>query len=287
DSTFSFKDWDIYPTLHSSYQFGGGQQFMASYSRRIKRVRGWYLEPFKTWMDAYNVRQGNPNLKPEYIDSYEAGYQKSIGKSLLSFETYYRVTHNKVERVRTVYDKDVFLQTFANVGKDYALGTELMISISPYKWWNLNIMGNIYDYRVKGELYDEPFNEGSFNWSTRVNNTFRLGKSTRIQLNGNYSSPTVSAQGKNGGRFFTNLAVRQDFWNRKLSATLQLRDILGTAVHEFTSEGPGFYSYNKFSRQPRMLSFTLTYNFNNYKVERDRRQDENGMEFDDEGGEFE
>ena len=286
DSTFSIDRWDIYPTFHTSYQFGGGQQLMASYTRRIHRARGWHLEPFLTWMDAYNVRKGNPDLKPQFIDSYEAGYQKTFGRSLLSLEAYYRVTHNKVERVQSIYDSGILLHTTDNVGEDYALGTELMLTLFPFKWWNLNLMGNLFDYRVEGELNNVSFYQQSFNWSTRINNTFKLGKSTRIQLSAMYHSPSASAQGSREGFFFTNAAIRQDFWNRKLSATLQLRDILGTAVHEFTSEGPGFYSYNKFSGQPRMLSFTLSYNFNNYKVERDRRQDENGMEFDDEGGEF-
>ncbi len=282
DSTFSIDRWDVYPTFHTSYQFGGGQQLMASYTRRIRRARGWQLEPFLTWMDAYNVRKGNPDLKPQFIDSYEAGYQKTFGHSLLSLEAYYRVTHNKVERVQSIYDSGIFLHTTDNVGEDRALGTELMLTLFPFKWWNLNLMGNLFDYQVEGELNNVSFDKQSFNWSARINNTFKIGKSTRIQLSAMYHSPSVSAQGRSKGYFFTNAAVRQDFWNRKLSATLQLRDILGTARHEFTSEGPGFYSYNKFSRQPRMLSFTLTYNFNNYKVERERQPDENGMEFDEE-----
>jgi len=287
EQEFTIDRWNIYPTFHTSYQMGGGQQIMASYTRRINRARGWQLEPFLTWMDAYNVRQGNPGLKPQYIDSYEAGYQKTIGKSLFSLEAYYRVTHNKVERIRTVYGQDIFLQTFENVGQDYALGTELMLALFPAKWWNLNIMGNIYDYRVKGELYGDSFDEGSFNWSTRVNNSFRLGTSTRIQISGMYRSPSVNAQGRTEGNFFTNAAIKQDFWDRKLSATIQLRDIFGTGYREFTSEGPGFYSHIKFQRAARMLSFTLTYNINNYKNERERQQGENGMLFDDEGGEFE
>jgi len=279
---FSIDRWDIYPTLHSSYQFGGGQQTMASYTRRIRRVRGWHLEPFLSWMDAYNVRVGNPDLKPQFIDSYEAGYQKTFGRSLLSLEAYYRVTHNKIERVRSIYAHDIFLHTTENVGKDYALGTELMLTLFPFKWWNLNLMGNLYNYRVEGTLDNVSFDQESFNWSGRLNNTIKLGKSTRIQLSAMYHSPSVTSQGRYEGSFFTNAAVRQDFWNRKLSATLQLRDIFGSAVREFTSEGPRFYSYNKFRRQPRMLSFTLTYNINNYKIERERRQDENGMEFDEE-----
>jgi len=68
---FRIDRWDFFPTTHFSYQFAQGKQMMASYTRRIERPRGWSLEPFQTWTDAYNVRIGNPGLKPEYIDSYE------------------------------------------------------------------------------------------------------------------------------------------------------------------------------------------------------------------------
>ncbi|MGC9364992.1 MAG: TonB-dependent receptor domain-containing protein [Fidelibacterota bacterium] len=281
---FSFEEWDIYPTLHASYSFDNGQQLMASYTRRIDRVRGWYLEPFETWMDAKNVRRGNASLNPEYIDSYETGYQKTFGKSLLSVETYYRITHNKIERVQTLYPggEGIILHTYDNIGKDYAFGTETMLTLIPVRWWNLNLMGNLYNYRVKGVLYSDPFDESSFNWSLRLNNTFKLGKSSRIQFSANYRSPTVSAQGRDGEMFFTNLAFRQEFLDRKLSATVQIRDLLGTASHYHKKEGSNFYSYSRFERQPRMLSFTLTYNINNYKKERDRNgSQENGIEFED------
>lgn len=285
DSSFSVDEWDIYPTLHASYSFNNGQQLMASYTRRIDRVRGSYLEPFETWMDAKNVRRGNAGLKPEYIDSYETGYQKTFGKSLLSVEAYYRITHNKIERVQTLYpgSEGIILQTYDNIGKDYAFGTETMLTLIPVQWWNLNLMGNLYNYRVKGSLYNDPFDESSFNWSLRVNNTFRLSKSSRIQFSANYRSPTVSAQGRDGEMFFTNLAFRQEFLDRKLSATLQIRDLFGTASHYHRDEGPNFYSYSRFERQPRMLFFTLTYNINNYKKDRERNGgQENGIEFDDE-----
>ena len=105
------------------------QNVMASYTRRIQRSRRWYLEPYITWTDAYTVRQGNPDLKPEYIDSYEFGYQRIFGKSMFSIEGYRRITHNKVQRVRTVYAPNVMLHTVDNVGKDYTWGTEVMLNL--------------------------------------------------------------------------------------------------------------------------------------------------------------
>jgi outer membrane receptor protein involved in Fe transport len=270
DETFSIDEWDVFPTFHTSYEDSSGNHLMASYTRRIERPRSWYLEPFVTWMDAYNVRRGNPDLEPEYIDSYELGYQRSIGSSMFALEGYYRVTHNKIERVRSVYEENVILHTIENVGTDYMLGTELTLTIDAIRWWNINLMGNIYDYRVEGVLYDEPFERTSFNWSSRLNNTIKIGKSTRIQINGMYNSETASSQGTAAADYMVNAAIKQDFLQRRLSATLQVRDLFATGKHEHVFEGPDFYSKSHFTHDAPVVMITLTYNFNNYKPDRER-----------------
>jgi outer membrane receptor protein involved in Fe transport len=280
DESFEIDRWDYFPTAHISYQFPHEHQVMASYTRRIDRPRGWELEPFQTWMDAYNVRVGNPSLKPEYINSYELGYQKHLGRNFISLEGYYRETENKVERVRSVYDENIILHSVENVGTDYSFGAEAMVDWDLFKWLNVSLTGDIYDYRIEGTIFGEEFSRESFNWNARFNATFKVTKSTRLQLNNIYYSPSVSSQGRREGFFATNAAIRQDLWNRKLSATLQLRNIFSTARHEFISEGSNFYSYTEFSRKSPLVMFTLTFNFNRYRPERER--DENGEEFEEE-----
>ncbi|MDH4033028.1 MAG: TonB-dependent receptor, partial [candidate division Zixibacteria bacterium] len=270
---FSIDRWDYYPTAHFSMQLNDGQQLMASYARRLHRSRGWYLEPFETRSDAYNVRRGNPELLPEYIDSYEAGYQRRIGGNLLSVEGYYRVTHNKVEHIRSVYEPNVMLTTIENVGTDYSLGAEFMFMLEPTKWWRLNLMGSLFDYRVEGELNGRSFDQDSFNWNMRMNNSLQVTATTRLQLDGMYRSPSASSQGEREGFFMANAAVRQDFFARTLTATLQVHDLLGTANRESTSQGADFYNYNLRERKSPTVSFNLRFNFNNYKEERSRDGD--------------
>jgi outer membrane receptor protein involved in Fe transport len=286
DQDFTTDRFDYYPTLHISYALPSEQQVMASYTRRISRSHGYSLEPFLTWEDAHNVRIGNPSLKPEFIDSYELSYQKNFGRNTFSVDLYYRITNNKVERIRSNYettdpqyaDTLIYLNSIDNVGKDYSLGSEIMLGIDLTKWWHIDIMGNLYDYQEKGELLGESFDKSSFNWNSRLNNTFKVGKNTRIQLNGMYNSPTATAQGKSEGFLMTNLAAKQDFMNNKLSLTLQVRDLFHTSGHEMTSEGADFYSYRKFQPDGPVVSMTLTLKLNNYKPDRKRQQSENGME---------
>lgn len=277
--SFSIDRWDFFPTTHFSYQFAQGKQMMASYTRRIERPRGWYLEPFLTWSDAYNVRVGNPGLKPEYIDSYELGYQTYFGKNVLSIESYYRVTNNKIERVSSVYSQNVTLHSTANVGIDYTFGAELMLNFDMVNWWNINLMGNLYNYEVEGKLNRNDFSRESNSWSIRFNNTIKLFKSTRLQLNALYNSPVVSSQGERDGFFVTNLSVKQEFFNRQLSATLQIRDLFATSEFNSISEGINFYYENYHKREAPLVMLNLSYKFNDYQKNKEQQQrGENGME---------
>ena len=267
NQNFNIDRWDIFPSVHSSYKFSEGEQLMASYTRRIERPRGWQLEPFLTWLDANNVRQGNPALQPEFIDSYEFGFQTNIGAVSFSSELYYRVTNNKVERIRSAYDNNITLQTVQNVGEDYSLGNEFMFVFDPFEFWDVNLMGDLYNYKVKGVLNNESFDKQSFTWNTRFNNVFKISNSTQLQLNFRYNSPRVSSQERREGFFSSDIALKQELFNKILSLTLQVRDVFKTRKFESTTESSDFYTHNYFNRESPRVMLTLRYNFNNYKTE--------------------
>lgn len=277
---FKIDRVDFFPTLHTSFKISATQQIMASYTRRIQRVRGWHLEPFLTWMDAYNVRRGNPDLQPEYIDSWELGYQTDIGDNMFSIEGYHRVVHDKIEHVRTVYRDNITLRTMENVGMSYSSGVELMLNVDPVEMWDVYLLGNLYNYRVEGELAGQSFAEERFTWNVRFNNTFKLWAGAQMQLNLRYNSESVSAQGRSEGYFVSDLALRQDFFNRRLSATLDYSDVLHTAERESIAFGRDFYTRYSSLRDAPVINLTLRYHFNDAPRE-DEREERNGGDFRD------
>ncbi len=272
--------FDLFPTLHISRSFKNDHQLMLSYSRRIDRPRGWYLEPFTNFMNSNTLRRGNPDLEPEYVNSFELGYQKSFGRSFIAFETYFKNTVNKIERIITPYDvaNNTILMSFDNISDDYSLGSELMLNFASLKWLELNASATIYRYWIEGEIEGEPIDARSNNWNTRLNATFNITSKTRLQLTGFYNGPSVTAQGKRGEFYYSSLALRQDFLDRKLSATLQVRDLFGTMGYEFTSNGQNFESFVRFSSEPQVVMLSLSYKLNNFSQRRGERRGGNDME---------
>ena len=284
---YSLNRIDFFPSLHLSRQLSGQQQLLTSYSRRINRPGGWDLEPFRSYMNSYTLREGNPDLQPEYVNSLELSYQKTFGKSFFVVESYYRNTQNLITRM--IYQDptlpDVLIMTSKNINNDNSLGGEFMLNLSVKKWLNLNTSVNIYKYWLEGTIDGENIDKNSNNWDTRLNASFFLSTKSRIQSILMYNGPSVTAQGNRGSFYFVNLAYRQDFLDRKLSATLSVQDIFGTMRHEFSSNSSGLNSLVRFEREHQVVTLTLSYKLNNFKNQ-NRNTEGSEMNMEDASGGF-
>ncbi len=288
--TFVIDRPDFFPTLHLSYQLPAEQQTMVSYTRRIVRPRGFFLEPFISWSDANNVRQGNPGLEPEYVNSFDLGYQKKFGKGsqkhFVSFEAYYRITENKIERISDTWDEnpEVTMQTFENVGTDYALGGELTLNYTPIRWYTFNLMGDFFDYKLDVDYEDLQYTQHNFSWNTRMNNTFKITSTTRFQVDLNYNSKRIRAQGTEKEFFTLNTALKQDFFKRKLSATLQVRDVFNTMNRNSITQSASLYEESEFYPNTPIIMLNLSWKLNNYREKRGGNMGGGDMDMGGEGG---
>ncbi|MFC2114110.1 TonB-dependent receptor domain-containing protein [Bacteroidota bacterium] len=277
---FASSQLDYFPSIHISRKLKHEQQLLASYSRKIERPREWYLDPFPNYVDQYNIRMGNPRLDPEYVNSYEFSYQKRLSFGVLTGEVYYRETNNKINRIAYLTDSNVMIHTFENIDQDYALGVELSGNFDIAKWWQLNASGNMFNYHIDGQILESDVNQSINTWSARLNSNFKLKWGTRIQVSVFYKAPSITAQGDRDGFFFTNIGLRQELLKKKLSVSVQVRDIFKTSSHSFTSYGENFVLSNTFIRKSPFVNFSLSYTINNYKQRYDRDQ----MQMDFDGG---
>ena len=279
--------FDVFPTLHLSYSIKETNELMTSYSRRIRRPDGRDLDPNPAYWNRYTIRLGNPDLKPEYTDSYELGVLKRFKGNFVSLDGFHRVTHNKIERLDSIGTDGIFYSSPDNIGKDFSTGVEVTGNLNVTKWLLLNASVSVYNYRIKGELNSGEIDRESTNWNGRLNATFKIADNSRLQVNSFYRSPSVSAQGDSKATFFSNVSYRHEFFKKKLTATVSVQDPLRTARFERKSYGDNFKSWFKFEREPQVVMLTLSYKLNNFKEDRRGGASENnsgGMDMG--GGEF-
>ena len=267
-------DW--FPSAHFSYSLKNKSQFLLSYSRRIERPRSYFFEPFITWEGPFNVRSGNPNLQPEYINAFEVSYIKPIKrKGFFSVEGYFRKSSGIINRISTVYEEGILISQPYNIGTSEAYGLETTLSYNIKKWWKINASGNAYLFNLSGSLNDVDYSTESFNYSGRLTNTFTV-KGFMIQLVSRYKSGSVVAQGESFDSFSQDISVRKSFMKKRFSVSLSGRNIFGTERRGSitTTENVEFYSISKPLAPQIMLSVSIK--LNNYQkvFERSEQMDD-------------
>lgn len=265
NKTYSLNRFDLFPTLHVSYNIGENYELMSSYGRRINRPNGRDLDPTPNYYNRYTIRTGNPDLKPEYTDSYDLGFMRKFGRSFLSLEAFRRVTNNKIERLEKLGNDGIFYLSSDNFDKDYSTGMEIMGNVEFTKWLTVNASISSFHYRISGEINGESFDRESNNWSGRMNTTLKFSGDSRLQIQGFYRGRSVSAQGESKASFYSNIAYKQDLFKKKLTATVSIQDPLGTGKFARESTGTDFKSSFQFKREPRVVMLTLSYKINNFK----------------------
>jgi outer membrane receptor protein involved in Fe transport len=269
---YPYEKFDLYPSAYLTYYLPYNQQMQMSYSKRVNRPRGHMLNPYPLFADAFNSFSGNPELEPEFAHSMELNYQKYFGYSFLTLEGYYRLTTNKMTRVQSLNDEGVMEMTMKNIDNDRALGVEANANIQLTGWLTVNPVATIYDYSLTETTSGEEIKKHSTNWNASIEFAANLKTNTKIRLNANFDSPSVTVDGTREGTFYVGFSARQDLFDNNLSLTLNVRDMLDSRRMKGTSEGENFYTYNEMWRKAPIVSLTLSYKWNNFKRQR------NGMD---------
>jgi len=273
---YPFEKFSFFPSAYITKTFEREQQLQLNYSRRINRPEEWFLNPFPMYSDQYSVMVGNPALEPEYTNSYELNYQKTIGTSFVSLETFYRKTNNTMSRVSELQSDGRLLTQFRNINNETNYGAELMGNFTLFKIILLNPSLSVYRYQVMGEVDDISKIEKSLNYNGMLSALIFVGKTTKVQIMGMYDSPSATLQGTKQGSAGIGLTVKQQFFGKKLTVSVGTRDLFGSMKWEFTSAGDGYSVYNLFSPEYPVINFSISYKINKYTEKK----------FDSEGGDM-
>ncbi|WP_080904213.1 outer membrane beta-barrel family protein [Parabacteroides sp. Marseille-P3160] len=273
----TYNKFELFPSVHLGYTFPGDHKLLASYSRRITRPQLFYMEPYITYRDYYTAEIGNPDIRSEYIHSYELNYKKNIGEHTVTATVFHRSRKDKIERLRIPYQAGVTLDSMANVGHDYSTGLELSGQVQLARWWNANLNGNLYHYKVKNQYKATGENEKSTNYDLMLNNSFDLFKYTRVQLDANFVGPSVTTQGRTDAFWYANFAVRQQLLKRKLSATLSLRDAFNSARYVSKIITSDLQSITRIRPDYPLITLTLNYTFNNFNIKGSQAKEDHDL----------
>ncbi len=273
---------NLFPSVNLTYKLNDVNALQGSYSKRISRPRFWHLNPFFSFADARNIRTGNPNLQPEFTDSYEFGLLQNLNSSTLYYAVYYRYTEGVEQRVSTV---DEFGTTFSipqNLSRSDAIGLEVNANHELLDWWAINGNFNVF-YREITPPNDRPdLYAEAFSFTTRVSNQLKINKRSNAQVNFFYRAPQETSQGRRLSMYSLDLGYAIDVLNNNGTISLSLRDTFNTRKYRGETFGPTWYSESEFQWRARQFRVSFIYRLNQ-KKQRSRGDREDGGGFEEDG----
>lgn len=291
----------LFPSVFLSQKLGGKQELQLNFSRRINRPNFFQLIPYTDRTDTLNISRGNPDLKPEFTNSFEFSYTKSYGKKNNTFlaSIYYKYTDNLITRyLDTVYNaslnKNELINTYVNANSAYSYGLELTSVNYVTKWWDFNLNVNLYNSKINTENLGIASQDAMLSWFGKMNNNFKLPANFTAQLSFNYQSktnlpinqggrmfgPPQSAQSSSQGYILpfwsTDIALKKTFLkSQALAVTLSVNDIFKTRSNEQVSTSPFFYQDYYRLNNPQLFRLGVSYRFGKMDVSLFKRQNKN------------
>ena len=267
---------NLFPSVFLSYDVSKDNQILVNYSRRIDRPRSFFMVPFPNYSNSQNIFEGNIDLNPSYVDSFEVGYNISRKKFTVNPTLYYR--HSTDDTKMLVYRPDesesVFYTKPINLGNDDRYGLDLNFTYDPFSW--LKIMGSLdaFGYKTTGiAYYDAKDAEGNdkvgsmdftgsgFSTRARLNTTFKLDKTLSVQLQGFYRGAQKTANQDTQDMYALNLGASKTIWKGDGTISFNIQDIFNTRSRELISYSSDYTRRNYMQWQPRQFSIALTYRF--------------------------
>ncbi|GLR18443.1 outer membrane beta-barrel family protein [Portibacter lacus] len=284
---------NLFPSAFVSYKINDENSFQVSYSRRIRRPRFRDLNPFFTFSDPRNQYSGNPNLNPEFTDSYEIGYVNYFEKGSLTSSFYYRHSTDVMDWVQTVTSDGVTIRRPENLNTQDDLGFEFTGNYKFVKWYDLSGSLNIFRSITDGANVQEDFTADAYSWFTRLNNKIKMSKTFEAQVRVDHRGARKTTQGSRKGITSIDIGLGKEFPKQNISLSVNVRDLLNSrkyqsinefALYDDNAQIGTFYSESEFQRRARSVVVSLNYRINQEKKR--GREKGNGGDFDGGGEEF-
>lgn len=279
-----------YPSIFLRQAFGDEEngskhEVQLSYSRRVNRPSFRITNPFRDYSDPLNPREGNPFLQPEYINSFELGYNKVWPKVSFNTTVYYKLTQDLWTRYSELIDPDrnIVLTTYDNLGTLHEYGWELVNKYKVLDWWDINLDFNISQSRINGTEEYQSLSNSGLTYSGKVSSVMNVWKGLEIQLIGRYRGPYITTQGERDGYGSLDITLKQDILDKKGSISFSANDITNTVKRSSTVEGEGFYTLDKDKRETRVFWLTFSYGFGKMGAQFNKRNNRNTGGSDDGG----
>ncbi|SHG17762.1 TonB-dependent receptor domain-containing protein [Flavobacterium defluvii] len=255
----------LFPSFYLDYQLNENHGLNFTYGKRINRPGFGMLNPFRSYINSNSYSEGNPFLRPSFSNNFDFTY--SFKKSLRSNIFFNRITNGYGVVFTSNPEINTQVITRENYYDENSFGIGESYSAEVTSWFETQTSVYLLGSKTSFISTINAVSSNTEQLYFTTENTFSLGKTTKLQLEYFYSSPFKKGLYEIGYMAGLNLAIRQSFMKNNLQLTFLVNDIFNTSyLKDYKSIVNGVTQVYSQNESNRFMRLSATYNFGNKKI---------------------
>ncbi|GAA3736767.1 outer membrane beta-barrel family protein [Flavobacterium ginsengisoli] len=279
----------LYPSAYLTYNLNEKNVLQFSYSRRVDRPSIEQTKPIREFSTPLVTSYGNPELRPQFTNSVEVNYTKTLEKGSVTAGVYVRSINDQISRTLSPDPNDPSgykqILSYTNYDHNSAYGFDVSLNYKLTKWWDIQPSIDFSSIKQQGIVFEfDPATSTSSPlersvtttaFNARMNSNFKPTKRLSFLLFGFYRGPVEDVQQNRHEMYKMDIGSRYTLLDNKMNISVRFNDVFKTMKYAFD----GIYPYpqtGQFSWESRTVYLGLTYNFGGGKIknlQRKQRED--------------
>ena len=260
------KQFNIYPSAFVTYQLSNKDDIQISYSRRVDRPSTHQITPILEWFSPLSISKGNLNLIPQFTNSVELNYTRTLTKGYISFGTFYRRTNQKIgrfiEKDNLFPDRQII--SFINYDFSDSYGFEFSGRYKATKWWTIYPSFETYIQDSEGILNNQETSIKNTLVKSGIRNSFKASKKLRFSLTATYRGKSKNILYTVDPYTMVNFGASLSVLKSKGRISLRATDIFNNLNFDYFSSNP-FPQKGKYDLEYNSIYLGFSYSFGSGK----------------------
>ncbi|MEO7975700.1 TonB-dependent receptor family protein [Flavobacterium sp.] len=296
--TFNDDYITLYPSAYLTYNLNEKNTFQLSYSRRVDRPSLEQTKPIREFSTPLVTSFGNQELRPQFTNSVELNYTKTLEKGSFTTGVFYRSINDPISRTLRPdeLNPNKQIMSFTNYDHNTSYGFEVSLNYKITKWWDIqpsidfssiNQQGVVFKYDetqiTKSSAEERTVTVAAFN--ARMNSNFKATKRLSFLLFGFYRGHVEDVQQERKEMYKIDIGSRYTLLDNKMNISLRFNDVFNTMKYAFDTQYP-YPQSGQFTWESQTVYLGLTYNFGGAKIKNLQRKQRDDNTSKDGGGMF-